>query len=89
MVAGMNSVRQRMRMAEVARRLLHVPVRNELADICGADDASVKHDRRHDVTADSVLLAIDLELFSLALALVAKAEVMPDNDPAYVQLVYN
>ena len=88
-VAGMNSVRQRMRVAEIARRFLHVPVRNELADICGADDASVKHDRRHNVAAYPALLAIDLELFGLAFALIAKAEVVSDDDPADVELVYD
>gem|GEM_PF-6857179 len=85
-IAGMHRIGKHVRMAEPAPRLLHVAVQNELADARGAHDLSVEHDGRDDVAADAVALAVLLQAFGRAPALVAEAEVVPDHDPADIEL---
>ena len=74
-------------MAQIAGRLLHVPVGDEGADIGGAHDPPVQSNGLDDVAAYPLLLAIGLELFRRALAPVAETEIMSHHDPGKPQLV--
>ncbi len=86
MIAGVDGIRQGVRVAEAAIGLLDPPLPDQLADTRGAHDLPVERHGRDHIPAQAVLPAVFAEAFGVSLSPIAEAEIMPHHNMADLQI---
>ena len=88
MIAGVDSIRKHMGMTQKIVGFFDLSAFDELADISGADDNAVLHNRGYNVASQTVFGAVLLQPPGVALAFIAKGKIVARDYPCHIQFFH-